>query len=163
VKERVTLRVNGKAYNVELDPYALLSDVLREDLGLKGTKRGCDFGGCGACTVLLDGRAIYSCMMPARHAEGHEITTIEGLAKGGELTSVQESFVKNMGFQCGYCTPGIIMSATALVNQNPHLTEDDIREALAGNLCRCTGYTSIFKAIMEAARMQISINAPEST
>jgi carbon-monoxide dehydrogenase small subunit len=153
MKDKVLLRVNGKRYEVELGPYALLSDVLREDLGLKGTKRGCDFGGCGACTVLLDGQAIYSCMMPARHAEGHEITTIEGLGKDGELTSVQQSFVRNMGFQCGYCTPGIIMSATAALKENPHPTENDIREALAGNLCRCTGYTSIFKAIKEAANM----------
>ena len=153
MKDRVLLHVNGKKYEFELGPYALLSDVLREDLGLKGTKRGCDFGGCGACTVLLDGHAIYSCMMPARHAEGHEITTIEGLAKDSELTPVQQSFVKNMGFQCGYCTPGIIMSATALLKQNPHPTENDIREALAGNLCRCTGYTSIFKSIKETANM----------
>jgi carbon-monoxide dehydrogenase small subunit len=154
MKDRVLLRVNGKRYEVELGPYALLSDVLREDLGLKGTKRGCDFGGCGACTVLLDGQAIYSCMMPARHAEGHDITTIEGLGKDGELTPVQQAFIKNMGFQCGYCTPGIIMSTTALLKQNPHPTENDIREALAGNLCRCTGYTSIFKTIKDAASMQ---------
>ncbi len=154
MKNKVALRVNGKKYELELGPYALLSEVLREDLGLKGTKRGCDFGGCGACTVLMDGQAIYSCMMPARHAEGHEITTIEGLAEGGELSPVQRSFVKNMGFQCGYCTPGIIMSATALLKRNPHPTEDDMREALAGNLCRCTGYTSIFKSIKEAAETQ---------
>ena len=154
MKNKVALGVNGKKYELELGPYALLSEVLREDLGLKGTKRGCDFGGCGACTVLMDGQAIYSCMMPARHAEGHEITTIEGLAEGGELSPVQRSFVKNMGFQCGYCTPGIIMSATALLKRNPHPTEDDMREALAGNLCRCTGYTSIFKSIKEAAETQ---------
>jgi len=158
MKEKISLQVNDKGYEVELDPYALLSDVLREDLGLKGTKRGCDFGGCGACTVLLDGQAVYSCMMPARHAQGHEITTIEGLSKGGELTSVQQSFVKNMGFQCGYCTPGIIMSTTALIKQNPNPTDNDIQEALAGNLCRCTGYTSIFKAIKEAATMQTQDN-----
>ncbi|HUK28749.1 MAG TPA: (2Fe-2S)-binding protein [Candidatus Acidoferrales bacterium] len=151
MSERISLRVNGKKYELELGSYALLSDVLREDLGLKGTKRGCDFGGCGACTVLLDGQAVYSCMMPARHAQGHEITTIEGLSKGNELTAVQQSFVRNMGFQCGYCTPGIIMSATALIEQIPNPSENDIREALAGNLCRCTGYTSIFKAINEAA------------
>lgn len=154
MKSKVALRVNGKKCELELGPYALLSEVLREDLGLKGTKRGCDFGGCGACTVLMDGQAIYSCMMPARHAEGHEITTIEGLAEGGKLSPVQRSFVKNMGFQCGYCTPGIIMSATALLKRNPHPTEDDMREALAGNLCRCTGYTSIFKSIKEAAETQ---------
>jgi len=147
----VSLRVNGRRYDVELGPYALLSDVIRDDLGLKGTKRGCDFGGCGACTVLMDGHAIYSCMMPAREAEGHEITTIEGLEANGRLTGVQQSFIKNMGFQCGYCTPGIIMSATALLRRNPHPTDDEIREALAGNLCRCTGYISIFKSIKEAA------------
>ena len=153
MKERVSLRVNGRTHELKVEPYALLSDVIREDLGLKGTKRGCDFGGCGACTVLMDGHPIYSCMMPTRHANGHEITTIEGLAEGGKLSTVQQSFVKNMGFQCGYCTPGIIMSATALLKRNPHPSEDDIREALAGNLCRCTGYTSIFKPIMEAAEM----------
>jgi len=153
MKEGVSLRVNGTTHELKVGPYALLSDVIREDLGLKGTKRGCDFGGCGACTVLMDGQPIYSCMMPARHASGHEITTIEGLAEGGRLSTVQRSFVKNMGFQCGYCTPGIIMSATALLKRNPHPSEDDIREALAGNLCRCTGYTSIFKSIMEAAEM----------
>lgn len=150
MNEAVSLRINGRRYDLKLGPYALLSDVLREELGLKGTKRGCDFGGCGACTVLMDGQAIYSCMMPAREAEGHEITTIEGLAVDGKLTGVQQSFVKNMGFQCGYCTPGIIMSATALLRRNPHPSDDDIREALAGNLCRCTGYTSIFKSIKEA-------------
>jgi carbon-monoxide dehydrogenase small subunit len=148
----VPLRVNGRRYELALGPYALLSDVLREELGLKGTKRGCDYGGCGSCTVLMDGEAIYSCMMPARHAQGHEITTIEGLAEGGKLSPVQESFVKNMGFQCGYCTPGIIVSATALLKRTQHPTDDDIREALAGNLCRCTGYTSIFKSIKEAAK-----------
>ena len=151
MKERVSLRVNGRTHELKVGPYALLSDVIREDLGLKGTKRGCDFGGCGACTVLMDGHPIYSCMMPTRHANGHEITTIEGLAEGGKLSTLQQSFVKNMGFQCGYCTPGIIMSATALLKRKPHPSEDDIREALAGNLCRCTGYTSIFKSIMEAA------------
>ena len=150
-KDLVKLRINGRNFELEVEPYALLSDVLREDLGLKGTKRGCDFGGCGACTILMDGKAIYSCMMPARHAQDHEITTIEGLAEGGKLSPVQEAFVKNMGFQCGYCTPGVIMSAAALLKRNPHPTEDDMREALAGNLCRCTGYTSIFKSIQEAA------------
>lgn len=154
MKEVVSLRVNGRVHELKVGPYALLSDVIREDLGLKGTKRGCDFGGCGACTVMMDGQAIYSCMMPARHAEGREITTIEGLAEGGKLSAVQQSFVKNMGFQCGYCTPGVIMSATALIKRNPHPSEDDIREALAGNLCRCTGYTSIFKSIVEAAETQ---------
>lgn len=150
-KDKVPLRINGRTYEVTLGPYALLADVLREELGLKGTKRGCDYGGCGSCTVLMDGKAIYSCMMPARHVQGHEITTIEGLAEGGKLSPVQESFVKNMGFQCGYCTPGVIMSATALLKRIPHPADDDIREALAGNLCRCTGYTSIFKSIKEAA------------
>lgn len=148
--DTVALRVNGKRYDVKLGPYALLSDVIRDILGLMGTKRGCDFGGCGACTVLMDGKAIYSCMMPARETEGHEITTVEGLAADGNLTGVQRSFIQNMGFQCGYCTPGIIMAATALLKHNPHPSDDDIREALAGNLCRCTGYTSIFKSIKDA-------------
>jgi len=151
----VVLKVNGRNYVVHLKPYDLLSEVLREHLGFKGTKLGCDFGGCGACTVLMDDQAIYSCMMPARHAEGHEITTVEGLAKGGKLSSIQEAIVKNTAFQCGYCTPGIIMSATALLKKNPNPTDEDIREALAGNLCRCTGYTSIFKAIKEVAQTPV--------
>lgn len=150
-KDKVSLRINGRAYEVDLGPYDLLSDIIRDELGLKGTKRGCDYGGCGACTVLMDGEAIYSCMMPARHAEGHEITTIEGLAQDGRLTPVQQAFVEDTAFQCGYCTPGFIMSATALLKRKPAPTDDDIREALAGNLCRCTGYTSIFKAIKDAA------------
>lgn len=149
----ITLGVNGKQYSVKAGPYELLSKVLRDDLGLTGTKRGCDFGGCGACTVLLDGKAVYSCMMPARHTEGHEITTVEGLAEEGKLSPIQEAFIRNTAFQCGYCTPGIIMAATALLNQKKDLTEEDIREGLAGNLCRCTGYVSIFKAIMEAAQI----------
>jgi len=151
-KDRISLRINGRAYEVDLGPYDLLSDVIRDELGLKGTKRGCDYGGCGACTVLMDDLAIYSCMMPARHVEGHEITTIEGLAQDGKLTPVQQAFVKDTAFQCGYCTPGFIMAAAALLRRKPTPTEDDIREALAGNLCRCTGYTSIFKAIKEASR-----------
>ena len=153
-KEAIILQVNGYKFTVEVGPYELLSKVLRDDLDLTGTKRGCDFGGCGACTVLFDGKAVYSCMMPARHAEGHRITTIEGLAEDGKLTPVQEAFVRNSAFQCGYCTPGILMASTALLSQHAHLDEDDIREGLAGNLCRCTGYVSIFKAIMEAARSQ---------
>lgn len=152
MNDRVSLRVNGKSYHVNVGPYTLLSDVIRDHLGLMGTKRGCDFGGCGACTVLMDGNAVYSCMMPARDAEGREITTVEGLAVDGKLTGLQRSFIENMGFQCGYCTPGIIMSATALLRHNPRPSDDDIREALAGNLCRCTGYTSIFKSIKEAAK-----------
>ncbi|HKM77301.1 MAG TPA: (2Fe-2S)-binding protein [Candidatus Bathyarchaeia archaeon] len=155
-KDTITLQVNGSKFIVEVGPYELLSKVLRDDLDLTGTKRGCDFGGCGACTVLLDGKAVYSCMMPARHAEGHEITTVEGLADEGKLTPVQEAFVRNTAFQCGYCTPGIIMASTALLNQKPNPTEEDIREGLAGNLCRCTGYVSIFKAIMEAAQAKSS-------
>jgi carbon-monoxide dehydrogenase small subunit len=153
-KDKISLRINGRSYAVNLEPYDLLSDVIRDEIGLKGTKRGCDFGGCGACTVLMDGQAIYSCMMPARHAEGHEITTIEGLADDGKLTAVQEAFFKDTAFQCGYCTPGFIMAATALLNRKAHPTEEDIREALAGNLCRCTGYTSIFKAIKDASKMR---------
>jgi len=152
MNDTITLRVNGKTFIVNAGPYELLSKVLRDDLNLTGTKRGCDFGGCGACTVLMDGKAVYSCMMPARHAEGHEITTVEGLAENGKLTPVQEAFVRNSAFQCGYCTPGIIMASTALLNQKSNPTVDDIREGLAGNLCRCTGYVSIFKAIIEAAR-----------
>ncbi len=145
--QTVRLNVNGEEREVVVKPFERLNDVLRATIGLTGTKRGCDTGGCGACTVLLDGRPIYSCMMPAIQAEGKEIVTIEGLGSDGKLDMIQEAMIKHGGIQCGFCTPGVIISAKALLTSNPKPTEADIREALAGNLCRCTGYVKIFEAI----------------
>ena len=151
-RETLRLRVNGHSYEVAAHPGARLLDVLRDRLGLTGTKEGCGTGQCGACTVLLDGRAVTSCLMFAADAVGHEITTIEGLAPPGELHPLQEAFLKHGGVQCGFCTPGMILSAKALLDRNPRPTEEEIRHALAGNLCRCTGYRKIIDAIRSAAR-----------
>ncbi len=148
--QTVRLKVNREEHEVVVKPFERLNDVLRATIGLTGTKRGCDTGGCGACTVILDGRPIYSCMMPAVQADGREIVTIEGLASDGKLDPIQEAMVKHGGIQCGFCTPGVIMSAKALLTSNPKPTEADIREALAGNLCRCTGYVKIIEAIRMA-------------
>ncbi len=144
----IVLKVNGKNYDTVVEPSASLAKVLREKLGLTGTKQGCDYGGCGSCTVLLDGRAIYSCMMPAIKAEGKEITTAEGLAEDGRLAPIQEAFVEHGAVQCGFCTPGMLMSVKALLDQSSKHTETEIREAIVGNLCRCTGYKKIVEAVM---------------
>jgi carbon-monoxide dehydrogenase small subunit len=132
-------------------PYRTLLEVLREDLGLTGTKEGCGLGECGACTVLMDGRAINSCLVLAAEADGREITTIEGLADGDRLHPIQQAFVDHGGLQCGFCTPGMIMSAKALLDKNPHPTEEEIKQGITGNLCRCTGYTKIIESIKAAA------------
>ena len=152
MRHPIKLNVNGIDYDVNVKPYESLNDVLRETLGLTGTKRGCDMGGCGSCTVLIDGQAVYSCMMPAIRAESRTVTTIEGLARDGQLDPLQEAMAKLGGIQCGYCSPGIIMAAKALLLSNPNPSEDEIREALAGNLCRCTGYVKIMEAIFSAIR-----------
>ena|SRR5208282_2644368 len=159
MKSEILLNINGQKMKVEVGAYDLLSTVLRDKLGLTGTKRGCDYGGCGACTVIMDGKVIYSCMTPVRYAVGKSITTIEGLAKNGRLDPVQEAFVKHTAFQCGYCTPGIIMASKALLDKNPNPTEQDMMEALSGNLCRCTGYAKIFEAIHDAARSAREANS----
>jgi carbon-monoxide dehydrogenase small subunit len=132
----------------------LLAHFLRENIGLTGTHIGCVVGECGACSVLLDSKVVKSCLHFAVQADGHEITTIEGLAKDGELNPVQEAFVKNYAFQCGYCTPGMVMTSYALLQTNPNPTEAEIRKALAGNLCMCTGYVQIVDAVKEAAKQQ---------
>ena len=147
----VTLRVNGRVQCLELDSRVTLLDALREDLGLTGTKKGCDQGACGACTVLVDGRRVLSCLMLAAQCEDREVTTIEGVAPGGRLHPVQEAFVRHDGFQCGYCTPGQIMSAIALLGEGRAGTDAEIREFMSGNLCRCGAYPNIVAAIRDAA------------
>lgn len=151
MKRLVQLRVNGEEYEVAVEPHHILLRVLREDLGLTGTKRGCDQGECGACTVLMDGLPVPSCLILAVQAQGREITTIEGLAKEGELDPIQQAFIEHFGFQCGFCTPGMILTAKALLDRNPHPTEDEIKEAIAGVICRCTGYVQVVEAIQAAA------------
>lgn len=144
--------VNGMAAQLDVEPGARLLDVLRGPLGLPGTKEGCGNGECGACTVIVDGRAVNACLFPALEADGTEITTVEGLAApGGKLSPVQQAFVDEGGIQCGFCTPGMVMSVTALLGASPSPSDEEIREALAGNLCRCTGYVQIVEAVHAAA------------
>jgi carbon-monoxide dehydrogenase small subunit len=159
---RVTLRVNGVQETREVEPRLLLVHFLRETLGLTGTHVGCDTSSCGACTVHLDGDAVKSCTVLAVQADGSDVTTIEGLGAGGELHPLQEAFWEHHGLQCGYCTPGMIMAAADLLEKNPAPSEEDVREALAGNLCRCTGYHNIVKAVLaagEAARGREGVTA----
>jgi aerobic-type carbon monoxide dehydrogenase small subunit (CoxS/CutS family) len=148
----VTLRINGTSHGVSLEPRVSLLDALREHLGLTGSKKGCDQGTCGACTVWIDGRRVLACLTLAVAAEGHDIVTIEGLADGGELHPMQEAFWNKHGLQCGYCTPGMIMAATDLLKRNPDPSEEEVRHGLEGNLCRCTGYHNIVQAVLEAAK-----------
>ncbi len=145
--KRIDLKVNGKEYSCEVEPRLLLSDFLRHELGLTGTHVGCEHGVCGACTVLFDGQAVRSCLMFAIQAQGHEITTVEGLAESQEdLHPLQQAFWEAHGLQCGFCTPGILMTLIPFLEENPTPTEAEIREAISGNLCRCTGYQSIVEA-----------------
>jgi len=147
----VTLKINGKFHRLDVDSNFTLNDVLRNRLELTGTKRACDYGGCGSCTVLMNGVDVYSCSILAVEAEGKEILTIEGLGNSESLHPLQRSFALSYAAQCGWCTPGMIMSAKALLDHNPEPTEAEVRAALSGVLCRCTGYTSIIKAVLEAA------------
>lgn len=147
----VTLRINGKDHQVGVESNWTLNDLLRNRLELTGTKRACDYGGCGSCTVLMDGVDVYSCSILAVEAEGKEILTIEGLGDSENLHPLQKSFALSYAAQCGWCTPGMIMSAKALLDHNPKPTEAEVRAALSGVLCRCTGYTSIVKAVLDAA------------
>jgi carbon-monoxide dehydrogenase small subunit len=144
--------INGRLYQEDVEPRQLLVHFLRENIGLTGTHVGCVIGECGACSVFLDGQVVKSCLHLAVQADGREVTTIEGLARDGELNPVQEAFVKNYAFQCGYCTPGMIMTSYALLKNNPNPSEGEIRKALAGNLCMCTGYVQIVDAVKEAAK-----------
>lgn len=144
--------LNGEPVDVSFAPYKTLLEVLREDLNHMGTKHGCELGECGACAVILDGEPVLACLVLALTCDGRNVTTIEGLAPGGELHPLQEAFAKMGGSQCGYCTPGMIITAKALLDRIPHPTHDQIREALSGNLCRCTGYLQIFDSVEEAIK-----------
>ncbi len=144
----VTLEINGEQVELEVPVRRLLVHFIRDDLGLTGTHIGCDTGNCGACTVHVDGEAVKSCMMLAVQADGAKISTVEGLAADGELTALQRSFNEHHALQCGYCTPGMLMSATALLARNPHPLEEDVRVAIQGNICRCTGYVNIVEAVV---------------
>jgi aerobic-type carbon monoxide dehydrogenase small subunit (CoxS/CutS family) len=151
VKRKIAFDVNGKPHKLLVDPCRSLLQVLREDLGLTGTKNGCNQAECGSCTVLLDGKAVYSCITLVADADGRRVTTIEGLSQGAELDPIQEAFIDHGAIQCGFCTPGMVMSAKALLQDNPSPTEADVKRALAGNLCRCTGYTKIVEAVISAS------------
>jgi len=152
-KRTITVTANGKSYSREIDVRTTLADFLRHEIGLTGTHVGCEHGVCGACTVLLDGRSARSCLTLAVQADGHAVATIEGLAgPNGELNALQQAFVDNHGLQCGFCTPGVLMTATELLADNPNPTEAEIRDTLTGNLCRCTGYAGIVAAVLDAAK-----------
>jgi carbon-monoxide dehydrogenase small subunit len=148
---RVTVTINGAERSADCEPRTLLVDFIRTRLGLTGTHIGCDTSSCGACTVLLDGRPVKSCTLLAPMAEGRALTTVEGLAQGGKLSAMQDGFHQEHGLQCGYCTPGMMLVGTALLAENPDPTDDEIRWAISGNICRCTGYMNIVKAIQHAA------------
>ncbi|MDW3688482.1 (2Fe-2S)-binding protein [Cupriavidus sp. CV2] len=150
-KINIELTVNGEAHSVEVPSRRLLSDLLRDDLNLTGTKRGCETGICGACSVLVDGEVVKSCLMLAVHVRGRDVTTVEGLGAGGELHPLQQSFMECGGLQCGYCTPGFLMTSCAMLAHNPNPTEEEVRAGLNGNLCRCTGYVGIVESILCAA------------
>ena len=151
-KTPIHFTVNGESRSVETFPMSRLLDVLREELQLTGTKEGCGEGECGACTVVLDGRIVNSCLVPVAQASGSSITTIEGVATEGKLHNVQQAFIDHGGAQCGICTPGMILAAVDLLNRNPQPTEADIRTGLAGNLCRCTGYMKIFESVVRSCQ-----------
>jgi carbon-monoxide dehydrogenase small subunit len=161
-KQEVRLTVNGELYDVDVWPHRLLLDVLRYELGLTGSKEGCGIGVCGACTVLVDGKMASSCLMLAVMADGAEITTIEGLARDGSLDPLQRAFIDYGGYQCGICTPGQIVAACALLNENPHPSEAEIKEWMMGNLCRCTGYYKIIESIQAAASSKFQVPGSES-
>ncbi len=148
----VTMKVNGKQVSGTVEPRALLVNFIRDDLNLTGTHVGCDTGQCGACTVMMDGKTVKSCMVLAVQAQGAKILTVEGLAQGDKLHPIQEAFWKNHGLQCGFCTPGLLMSGLYLLGRNPDPTDEEIRRAIEGNLCRCTGYVNVVKSVRAAAK-----------
>ena len=152
MKHPISLTVNGERYELEVEPRRTLLDVLRHELELLGAHRGCDTGDCGACTVLLNGLPVTSCLVLAVDADGSQVTTIEGLATGDRLHPLQEAFVQHGAIQCGFCTPGLILAALALLERNPHPSEEEVRAGIVGNLCRCTGYAKVVEAVLAAAR-----------
>ena len=156
MKRQIALTVNEEEYEISVEPNRLLLQALREDIGLTGTKEGCSIGVCGACSVIVDGRLVSSCLTLAVACRGKEITTIEGLAKDERLHPVQQAFLEYGGFQCGICTPGQIIAAKALLDANPHPTEEEVKEWMSGNLCRCTGYYKILQSVMAAAQNRIN-------
>lgn len=151
MRRTVTVTVNGETRSAEVEPRKTLADYLRDDLGLTGTHLGCEHGVCGACTILLEGRSVRSCLLFAVQVDGAELTTVEGLARGEELHPIQEAFWNEHALQCGFCTPGFLMTAVEFLGENPQPTEEEIRMAISGNLCRCTGYVNIVRAIRSAA------------
>jgi aerobic-type carbon monoxide dehydrogenase small subunit (CoxS/CutS family) len=153
--KNISLKVNGLTHRLLVESRRLLADVLRDDLGLTGTNLGCEHGVCGSCTVLFDGQSVRSCLMFAVQANGHEITTVEGLASSGEMHPLQKAFWEEQGLQCGFCTPGFLMTAYELLQQNPDPSEEEIRAALSGNICRCTGYQHIVNAVRTAAKEMV--------
>jgi aerobic carbon-monoxide dehydrogenase small subunit len=155
-EKTITLDVNGESYEREVPARRLLVHFLRDDLDLTGTHVGCDTGNCGACTVIVDGESLKSCMLLAIQADGAKVETVEGLASGGELTPLQQAFSDHHALQCGYCTPGMLMSATWLLERNPRPSEEEIRRAIQGNICRCTGYVNIVRAIQAASGQEVS-------
>jgi carbon-monoxide dehydrogenase small subunit len=162
MKKIINLTVNGESFELAVEPNRTLADALREDLNFTGAKKGCGIGDCGACTVLMDGLPVFSCLVLAIEADGHDIMTIEGVADGAELHPIQKAFIEHGAIQCGFCTPGMILNAYALLKANPDPNEDDIRRALSGNLCRCTGYQKIVEAIQSAAKeMRQSVRTVE--
>lgn len=152
MKQTINLNVNGNRYEVDVDERRTLLEVLRDNLGLTGTKKGCNEGECGACTVLLNGKPITSCLVLAIEAQGKDILTIEGLAKDGIMHPLQQAFMEQGAFQCGFCTPGMLLSAKGLLDENPHPAEEEVIKGIVGNLCRCTGYTRIIKTILAVAK-----------
>jgi aerobic carbon-monoxide dehydrogenase small subunit len=160
VLRHISVTVNGTRHEADVEPRQLLVYFIREGLGLTGTNVGCDTSTCGSCTVLLDGQSVKSCTMLAVQADGHEVSTIEGMARDGDLHPIQRAFHEHHGLQCGYCTPGMIMAAASLIAEDPDLTDESVRLGLEGNLCRCTGYQNIVKAILAAAE---ELRAPASS
>ena len=158
MKKSITLKVNGEEHEIEIESNRLLLHVLRDELGLTGTKEGCSIGVCGACSVIVDGRLVSSCLTLAAGCNGKEVSTIEGLAKDGELHPLQQAFIEYGGFQCGICTPGQIMAAKALLDENPKPNEDEVKEWMSGNLCRCTGYYKILESVMAVVDNRITPN-----
>ncbi len=152
MKQRMQFNINGISYEDDVDVRRTLLEVLRENFGLMGTKKGCNEGECGACTVLIENKPVLSCLVLAVESQAKKIETVEGLAHDGELHPLQKAFLKHGSLQCGFCTPGMLMAAKGLLNENPHPTEPEVRQAIAGNLCRCTGYDTIVAAILEASQ-----------